>query len=214
MAKDFRREITRNSAGECMSRICSNCGQSVKDSAKFCKYCGSKLGAAVSTPVSRPVTTGRAVPATAMDREPVTEVPAEVLAQLGVRSKLIGIEEEESGLLEELERLEKELEQGDRSIAELEKEIKPLQKKIKSLKTKEKKLKSKVKEFDFEKAGKERIRLKERMEKLEDLKEGQQPANQGRHKDQVPQQALLRPQREPVLGEQQADQQHGRAVCR
>jgi chromosome segregation ATPase len=84
----------------------------------------------------------------------------------------MGIEEEETELLSELEALEKELEQGDRSIAELEKEIKPLQKKIKALKTKEKKLKSKVKEFDFEKAGKERVRLKERMEKLEELKEG------------------------------------------
>jgi chromosome segregation ATPase len=172
VAKDFRREITWNSAGECMSRICPNCGQSVKDSAKFCKYCGSKLGAPVSTPVSRPVTTGRAAPAVVSDREPVTEVPAEVLAQLEIRAKLMGIEDEESEFLDELDRLEKELEQGDRSIAELEKEIKPLQKKIKALKTKEKKLKSKVKEFDFEKAGKERQRLKERSEKLEELKEG------------------------------------------
>jgi len=154
-----------------MSRICPNCGQSVKDSAKFCKYCGSKLGAPVSAPVSRPVTTGRAAPAAVVDRAPVTEVPAEVLAQLEVRSELMNIEEEDSELLEELDQLEKELEQGDRSIAELEKEIKPLQKKIKDLKTKEKKLKSKVKEFDFEKAGKERLRLKERMEKLEELKE-------------------------------------------
>ncbi len=105
------------------------------------------------------------------DREPVTEVPAEILAQLEIRSQLMEIEEEEAELLDELERLEKELEQGDRSIAELEKEIKPLQKKIKSQKSKEKKLNSKVKEFAFEKAGKERQRLKERMEKLEDLKE-------------------------------------------
>ncbi|MFX1576623.1 MAG: zinc-ribbon domain-containing protein [Promethearchaeota archaeon] len=155
-----------------MSRICPNCGQSVKDSAKFCKYCGSKLGAPVAKPVSRPVTTGRAAPAVMPDREPVTEVPAEVLAQLEVRAQLMGIEEEESELLSELEALEKELEQGDRSIAELEKEIKPLQQKIKALKTKEKKLNSKVKEFNFEKAGKERQRLKERMTKLEELKEG------------------------------------------
>ena len=154
-----------------MSRICPNCGQSVKDSAKFCKFCGSKLGAPVSRPVSRPVTTGRAAPAVVSDREPVTEVPAEVLAQLEIRAQLMGIEDEESELLDELDRLEKELEQGDRSIAELEKEIKPLQKKIKALKTKEKKLKAKVKEFDFEKAGKERQRLKERTEKLEELKE-------------------------------------------
>ena len=172
VAKDFRLEITRNSTGESMSRICPNCGQSVKDSAKFCKYCGSKLGAPVSRPVSRPVTTGRAAPDIVVDREPVTEVPAEVLAQLEVRSALMGIEEEEAELLSELESLEKELEQGDRSIAELEEEIKPLKKKIKELKTKEKKLQSKVKEFDFEKAGKERVRLKERMEKLEGLKEG------------------------------------------
>ncbi|MFX1509003.1 MAG: zinc ribbon domain-containing protein [Promethearchaeota archaeon] len=154
-----------------MSRICPNCGQSVKDSAKFCKYCGSKLGAPVSTPVSRPVTSGRAAPAAISDRAPVTEVPAEVLAQLEIRSQLLEIEEEDSELLEEVERLEKELEQGDRSIAELESEIKPLQKQIKSLKKNEKKLKSKIKEFDFEKAGKERLRLKERAEKLEELKE-------------------------------------------
>jgi chromosome segregation ATPase len=117
------------------------------------------------------MTTSRAAPATVSDREPVTEVPADVLTQLEVRSELMGIEDEESELVSELEHLEKELEQGDRSIAELENEIKPLQKKIKELKTKEKKLKSKVKEFDFEKAGKERQRLKERTEKLEDLKE-------------------------------------------
>jgi chromosome segregation ATPase len=122
--------------------------------------------------VSRPVTSGRAAPAAISDHAPVTEVPAEVLAQLEIRSQLMGIEEEETELLDEVERLEKELEQGDRSIAELENEIKPLKKQIKSLKTKEKKLKSKVKEFNFEKAGKERLRLKERTEKLEELKNG------------------------------------------
>ncbi len=129
------------------------------------------MGAAVSRPVSRPVTTGRAAPAPVLERQPVTEVPAKVLAQLETRSQLISIADEESDLLEQLERLEKELEEGDRSIAELEKEIKPLQKKIKALKTREKKLKTKIKEFDFEKAGKERLRLKERMAKLEELKE-------------------------------------------
>lgn len=153
-----------------MPRVCSNCGQSVKDSAKFCKYCGAKLGPSVSTPVSRPVTTSRAAPVMP-DREPVTEVPAEVLTQLEARSELMSLEEEETELLKELENLDKELEQGDRSIAELEKEIKPLQNKIKALKGREKKLQARVKEFDFEKAGKERHRWKERIEKLEGLKE-------------------------------------------
>lgn len=154
-----------------MPRVCPNCGQSVKGSAKFCKFCGTKMGASVSTPVSRPVTTGRVAPARVPDREPVTEVPAEVLAQLEARSQLMSLEEEDAELLKQLEILEKELEEGDRSIAELEKEIKPLQKKIKALKTREKKLKTKVKEYAFEKAGKDRLASKERLDKLEELKE-------------------------------------------
>ncbi len=154
-----------------MPRVCSNCGQLVKDSAKFCKFCGTKLEPAVSAPVSRPVTTGRVIPPSVSDRQPVTEVPPEMLAQLEARSQLTSLEDEEKALLKELEQLESELEQGDRSIAELEKEIKPLQKKIKTLKDREKKLSSKVKEFDFEKAGKERLRWKERLEKLEEMKE-------------------------------------------
>jgi chromosome segregation ATPase len=129
------------------------------------------MGASVSTPVSRPVTTGRVAPARVPDREPVTEVPAEVLAQLEARSQLMSLEEEDAELLKQLEILEKELEDGDRSIAELEKEIKPLQKKIKALKTREKKLKTKVKEYAFEKAGKDRLASKERLDKLEELKE-------------------------------------------
>ncbi|MHA2314965.1 MAG: zinc-ribbon domain-containing protein, partial [Candidatus Hermodarchaeia archaeon] len=27
-----------------MPRVCPNCGQSVKGSAKFCKFCGTKMG--------------------------------------------------------------------------------------------------------------------------------------------------------------------------
>lgn len=154
-----------------MPRVCSNCGQLVKDSAKFCKFCGTKLEPTVAAPVSRPVTTGRVIPPSAANREPVTEVPPEIFAQLEARSQLTSLEDEETSLLKELEQLESELEQGDRSIAELEKEIKPLQKKIKTLKEREKKLKSKVKEFGFEKAGKERFRWKERLEKLEEMKE-------------------------------------------
>jgi chromosome segregation ATPase len=144
----------------------------VKDSAKFCKFCGSKLGAPVSLPVSRPVTSGRAAPVTVSDRKPVTEVPADVLAQLEARSELMGLEEEEEGLQKDIETLEEELEKGDRSIAEIEKEMAPLQKRIKALKKREKKLKSKVKEFEFEKLGKERLQWKEKVEKLEELKEG------------------------------------------
>ena len=155
-----------------MPRMCPNCGQSVKDSAKFCKFCGSKLGTPVSLPVSRPVTSGRAAPVTVSERKPVTEVPADVLAQLEARSELIGIEDEETGLQKDIEALEEELEKGDRSIAEIEKEIAPLQKRIKELKSREKKLKAKVKVFEFEKLGKERLLWKEKLEKLEELKEG------------------------------------------
>lgn len=129
------------------------------------------MGAPVSRPVSRPVTTGRP-PASVPDRQPMTEVPPEILAQLESRSQLMGLEEEQKDLIKDLEKLEAELEQGDRSIAEIEKEIKPLQKKIKALNTREKKLKAKIKEFDFEKAGKERIQLRKRVENLEKLKEG------------------------------------------
>ncbi|MFW9832035.1 MAG: zinc ribbon domain-containing protein, partial [Candidatus Thorarchaeota archaeon] len=68
-----------------MPRVCPNCGQSVKDSAKFCKYCGTKMGAPLSRPVPRPIPTSRP-PATVPDRQPITEVPASVLAQLAARS--------------------------------------------------------------------------------------------------------------------------------
>lgn len=154
-----------------MVRICSNCGQNLKDSAKFCKYCGIKLSAPVATPVSKPPILTRAGPAPIAERKPVTEVPSEILAQLDARSQLMAMEEEEQEVLSELESLEGELEKGDRSIAELEKEIKPLQKRIKTLKSRETKLKSKIKEFAFEKTGKERHRWTERIEKLEELKE-------------------------------------------
>ena len=170
--KGFRREITRGEAGDCMPRMCPNCGQSVKDSAKFCKFCGSKLGAPVSLPVSRPVTSGRAAPRTIAERKSVTEIPADILTQLEARAELMGLEDEEEELQKDIEALEEELEKGERSIAEIEKEMAPLQKQIKALKTREKKLKAKVKVFEFEKLGKERLQWKEKLEKLEELKEG------------------------------------------
>jgi chromosome segregation ATPase len=84
----------------------------------------------------------------------------------------MGLEEEEEELQKDIVVLEKELEKGDRSIAEIEKEMAPLQKRVKALKSREKKLKAKVKVFDFEKLGKERHKWKDKIEKLEELKEG------------------------------------------
>ncbi len=156
--------------GEQMVKICPNCGQTVKDTAKFCKYCGVKITAsAPRAPAIQPTkpVSSKITPKT----HSVTEVPAAVLAQLDARSSLSELEAEEKAILEELEQLEGELEQGDRSIAELEKEIKPLQKKIKTLKEKEKKLKAKIEPFSFEKSGKERKLWRDRAENLEELRE-------------------------------------------
>jgi predicted nuclease with TOPRIM domain len=156
--------------GEQVVKICANCGQTVKNTAKFCKYCGVKITAsAPRAPAVQP--TKPATPKTAVKPHPVTEVPADVLAQLDARSSLTELQAEEKAILEELEKLEAELEQGDRSIAELEKEIKPLKKKIKTLKGKETKLKAKVKPFSFEKSGKERELWRDRAENLEELRE-------------------------------------------
>ncbi len=47
---------------------------------------------------------------------------------------------------------------------------------------------------------------------LENLKESQQSANQNGHEDQVSQQTVFRPQRQPILGQQQANQENCCAV--
>jgi chromosome segregation ATPase len=101
----------------------------------------------------------------------VTEVPAEVLAQLQARVELTRLGTEEEQVLADLEKLEGELEKGDRSIAELENQITPLQKRVKTLKTQKKQLESKVQGFFFEKAAKDRAHWTDRLEKLEELKE-------------------------------------------
>jgi len=151
-----------------MPIVCPSCGQTVRDTAVFCKFCGYRLSATPSSPRVQPKTAAKVVP---RESEHITEVPAEILSQLEARAQLMELESEEQVVLGELERLDAELERGDRSIAELEKEIKPLQKRIKTLKTKEKNLQTKVTGFIFEKAGKERLLWADRLEKLEELKE-------------------------------------------
>jgi len=151
--------------------ICSNCGQTVKMTAKYCKFCGSPLAfSAARVSPARP-STGLALPSARQAVKAVTEVPAEVLAQLEARAELTRLETEEEQVLADLEKLEAELERGDQSIAELEKQITPLQKRVKALKTQEKQLESKVQGFFFEKAAKDRAHWADRLEKLEELKE-------------------------------------------
>ncbi|MFX1562142.1 MAG: zinc-ribbon domain-containing protein [Promethearchaeota archaeon] len=151
-----------------MPIVCPSCGQTVKDTAVFCKFCGYRLSAAPSATRIQPRADAKAA---TRKSEQIAEVPAEILAQLEAKAQLMELESEEQEVLGELERLDAELERGDRSIAELEKEIKPLQKRIKTLKTKEKNLQAKVTGFTFEKAGKERLLWADRLEKLEGLKE-------------------------------------------
>jgi chromosome segregation ATPase len=152
-----------------MPIVCPRCGQTLKDTAKFCKFCGTRLSDVASSATSaQPKTAARVA---ARKSKAVTEVPAEILAQLEAKAQLMELESEEKEVLGELERLDAELERGDRSIAELEKEIKPLKKRIKKLKTSEKSLEAKVTGFTFEKAAKERLVWTDRLEKLEELKE-------------------------------------------
>ncbi len=157
-----------------LAPVCSSCGNTVKSTAKFCKYCGRSLKSpsrgvsrrdhpSPSTRVSR----SRSVTAS----RPVTEIPSDVLAQLELRGQLLELQKEEKGLMEEIDRLQAELEKGEQSISELEEKMKPLKKRIKELTSREKKLKTKIKPFPFEEAGKARHLWSERLDKLEELKQ-------------------------------------------
>ena len=151
-----------------LTPVCSSCGNTIRRTAKFCKYCGQP-SLSPSRGISR---RDYPSPSTTVSRSrPVTEIPADVLAQLELRGQLLELEKEEKGLMEEIERLQAELEKGEQSIAELEGKMKPLKKRIKALTSREKKLKTKLKPFPFEEAGKARHLWSERIEKLEDLKQ-------------------------------------------
>ncbi len=151
--------------------VCSNCGQSVKTTAKYCKFCGSPLSASAARVAPARPPAGLAAPPRGPAPKAATEVPAEVFAQLEARAELTRLGTEEQQVLADLEKLEAELERGDRSIEELEKEISPLQKRVKALKAQKKQLESKVQGFAFEKAAKDRAHWADRLEKLEELKE-------------------------------------------
>jgi chromosome segregation ATPase len=150
--------------------ICSNCGQTVKATAKYCKFCGSALSASAARVAPAAPPTASVYPSPRSVKA-VTEVPADALAQLEARAELTRLASEEEQVVADLEKLEGELERGDRSIDELEKQISPLQKRVKALKTQKKQLESKVQGFLFEKAAKDRAHWSDRLEKLEELKE-------------------------------------------
>ncbi len=168
IAKGFIVEITGFQQVNKLTPVCSSCGNTVRRTAKFCKYCGRPLTSRSRRVSQRDYTT----PSTGVTRsKPVTAIPAGVLAQLELRGQLLELEKEEKELMEEIERLQAELEKGEQSIAELEEKMKPLKKRIKELTSREKKLKAKIKPFPFEEAGKARHLWSERIDKLEDLKQ-------------------------------------------
>ena len=151
-----------------MAPVCSNCGNTVRRTAKFCKYCGRPLTSRSSSVSRRDYSPS---PTSVTRSRPVTEIPADVLSQLELRGQLLEIEKEEKELMAEIEKLQAELEKGEQSIAEIEEKMKPLKKSTKELTKKEKKLKAKIKPFPFEEAGKARHLWSERLEKLEELKQ-------------------------------------------